>query len=511
MKAETYVLLSAQVPSVRITHRDVTLSFSISVFGRGNFQNGYDVFEHINEYWAHLSDVDQDAIFAIYTRIHQSTENNLSKDDLIAYLSDQVTQLLEYHHLPLIQDWVMFRSNIHIPDAFGNEYLYSVDQNTSREKTYTRSDYVQLVALSVALRCMVPVWGEHISYIRKDSGTLFKEFYAFQLLSKSPLLQSEPIEKLKIYIDNIAGAGKFDPNNTLKGISSEDFGYWLLSLVCVRRLCIGDIRGLDPRANMVTFIYKYIIQKVHSNDNNFENIIKEKKFDDRSQDSENKISTLERYKIKTNISPGEIVELEYSVRDIRGMANRLSTQISPDMLERSLLTSDRLIKERILDPQITLLRWVFKSVISPRGIMYLSAPMIVRALGALEAVLWARGHRYLALLATSHMVHSDREMVISPVDSKMRVPKELNDELISLYPYQKSLPTRKVEVKEINRVAESIDRMADQLMMFSWRITADESMIQEVLGTTSRRMPIKPDIKTDLTKLVIELGRRSWL
>ena len=93
------------------------------------------------------------------------------------------------------------------------------------------------------LRCMIPIWGEYISSTRQETGTRHKEFYAFQLLNNSNISKSVPMVKLCNYVEAIVGPDKYNNVNTLNGISSEDFGYWLLSLVCVRRLCVGDIRG----------------------------------------------------------------------------------------------------------------------------------------------------------------------------------------------------------------------------------------------------------------------------
>lgn len=513
MKATANVMLSSAAPVVKLEHQGEILTFSISVFGRKGFQKeGYDVFSHINQFWASLPEQEQTDIFEIYRDIQNGLDCNWTNTELSEFLSDKIKVLLDKHNLDLLQDWIMFKSDIVVPSTFDADYSHSIENNTSREKTYTKGDYIKLVTLSLCLRCMIPIWGEHITTIRKDAGTLFKEFYSFQLLNKSNLINSIPIEKLRTYIEHIVGADKYDPNNTLKGISSEDFVYWLLSLVCIRRICVSDIRGIDPTANVITYIYKFIIQKIQNNDNNFENIVKEKTFDDKkSSDSENKISTLERYRIKTNISPGEIVELEYSIRDMHDVASKLTSNLNIDQFNLSLQTSHVLLTERILDPQTILLQWVFKPVISPRGLMYLPKPTIVRALGALEAVLWARGHKYLALLATSHAVISDKEMIISPVDSKMRVSKEYADELDRLYPFTKSVTGKKSVVKVVNRAAKSIDNVTESLMMFSWKPTAADWMLEEVFGKTTRRFPIKPDIKTDLSRLVIELGRRDYL
>lgn len=513
MKAVAKVILDYKVPEVIISHKNREIGFGISVFGRANFSDDeYDVFSQINQYWESLPDEVQDKIFDIYDRIHQGFGNLMNSQDLIEYISTLVADLMSYHDLETMKDWISFNSNIVIPDVFDTEYKHSIDNNTSREKTYIRSDYVKLVALSLSLRAMIPVWGEYISNIRHNVGNAFKEYYAFRLLGKSNIIQSPSMEKLKFYIEHIVADDKFNPNNSLNSISSEDFGYWLLALVCVRRLCVGDIRGTTANSHLITLVYKFIIQKTNSDDSNFENIIRDKKFAENNTDSDSKTSVLEMYKIKTSISIGSIVELEYSLRDIPAAAHRLSANINPAMLERSLTTCRALDSVELLEPQITLLRWVFKPVISPRGIMYLPKPVIVQALGALETILWARGHKYLAILASSHAIFNDeKEMIVSPVDSKMRVPEETAKILDEIYPYSKDVSGRRGNKKPTNPAMDAIDELTNNLMMFTWRTTCDESLLMEVFGNTSRKLPIKPDIKLDLTKLVIQIGQRNWL
>lgn len=510
MKATASVMVSSSVPEVKLEHKGDALLFSISVFGRVSFQN-IDVFEHINKYWADLPEERQDRIFKIYKEILFIFDNVWVKTDLTDALTSKVKELMDMHNLEDMQTWISFKSDIRIPENFTIDYEHSIDNNTSRAKTYIKSDYVKLVTLSMALRCMIPIWGEYVSNTRQDSGTQFKEYYAFQLMNTSEIMHSPAIDKLKTFVEATVGDDKNDPNITLKGISSEDFGYWLLSLVCIRRLCVGDIRGIDPNVDICKFIYKFIIQKLRNSDNNFENVVKEKTFDDRGPDGENKISSLERYKIKTNISLGEIVELEYSIRNIVDVAHKLTSKLDPYLLERSLHTSQALMNQRLLDPQMTLLRWVFKPVISPKGLMYISKPLIVQAIGAMEAVLWARGHKYLALLCSAHPITSENEMVVSPVPSNKRVPPELLEELDKLYPFKAVTSSKKAGSKEHNLATRSIDIVRENLVMFSWRPTAHESMLHEVLGNMNRKVPIKPDIVTDLTRLVIELGNRSWL
>ena len=239
--------------------------------------------------------------------------------------------------------------------------------------------------------------------------------------------------------------------------------------------------------------------------------------DKKGADSEKKVSTLERYKIIANISLGEIVEIEYSMRDIKSVAHKLSNHLNDALLDRSLNTSSVLLNEKIAPPLLTLLKWVFKPVISPKGVAYLNKHDITRAFGALEAVLWARGFKYLATLATSYSAAdaSEDRIILSAVDSKTRVPDELTEQLQVYYPFTRAqpeipaVPIKRI-VKGTDLASKSISLLADELSNYSWRATCDDSMLIEVFGTPNRRIAVRPDIKIELTKLVIEIGAGTW-
>jgi hypothetical protein len=318
--------------------------------------------------------------------------------------------------------------------------------------------------------------------------------------------------KLKQYVGALT-IDKHTPDNVLKGISSEDFVDWLLALVVVKRLCIANINPDENGANIITYIYKFIIQRIQARDSGFENSYREKKYDDKGPGGgENKISTLEKYKIKTSISPGEISEIEVSVRDSYLTATKLTAHITHEFLNRWIESSQTLLQYELQDCQLTLLGWVMKPVASHWGIPYLSKETTVNLIGVAQAVLWLRGHRYIALLLGSHAMTSDRSMVVSPVDSKMRPPKELLDQLMKVYPFTRAPTTkRRIEVKPTNIIIDSIDEITEIITMYSWKMTADIDFIKEELNSSSRKLLIRPDIKTYIAELVLQIGERSWI
>lgn len=523
MRIDARTLISKETASVIVSHKGEELNFAVPVFGRDNFQKT-NVFEQINGYWNYLPANIQDAIFLKFKNIYDSFSLYNSRTDLTNALIDQVKELVDMHDIDHIKDWLVNVYNLHIPvsSKIPAEYKHSIDNNTSREKTYTRGDYLELVALSVLLRVMIPVWGEYIALIRKETGNEFKEFFAFQLLNKTNIINSTAMNKLRVYVEHTIGEKKLNPNHILNSISAEDFPYWMLAVVVIRRLSICALNEITSEGNPITFIYMFIYSKINKDKEPQDKIVRIRK-DTRDGapipgKADDNLSSIETYKIKSDVSLGDLEELEVTVENPYLVANKLSSLVDKNMLERSLITSKELSKHRLLGPQITLLRWVFKPVISPQGVLYLSESTIVKCLGILQSVLWSRGHRYLAILSTCHSLVSENVMRVAPIDSMARVDKTVIENLNKLYPASIITKTRKTDpmsVKkpplEVNLVTSSIDELANSLTMFSWKATADIELVKQVTGNNNRMFYIKPDIKKDLIDLSQEIAERNWI
>lgn len=495
---------------VVIEHNGEELIWNISSFDRDSF-NDFNVFEHINKYWAQAPKIEQQLIFDKYKEIRIAFDEIWDRQALTSKLYELVADLLDMHSFEDAHHWVMFHSGVYFPDSLETEYINTTNSPGSREQTYLRDDYSKLVTLTLLLRTMIPIWGEFICRTRQEAGTIWKEYYAFQIICKSKLAYSEAIEKLTTYIEYSIIPDKSKAASIIGGICTEEFPVWILGLVLVRRLCVGDISGLNPKATLITFIYKFITQKIKGNDNNFAGMVKDKIFEESSSDGDANISKLEGYKAKQEIPAGDIVLLEYSMRNLEPLARKLAPTMDLSLLYRALETTQTINSNMVYDPQIILLQWILKPVISPRGILFLSKNTIVRALALCQAILIHRGHYALAGLSTAIVNTNTNEIQISGVDSRARIPKDLLEKLGVLYPFTKRTGGKQKPLKPLNQAVVAIDSMAEQLSNHDWVLTIDESLLPLVTeGSTNRRYVIQHNIKIKLAELVIELASRSW-
>lgn len=495
-------------PEITVEHNGEKIDFSASVFQRKAFKD-FDVFDEINRYWAQLPPHTQNEIWHIYKEVSRGFDQILSSDELFDHLQTCIRALAGHHPLNVLETWLSMDPANVVPSDILESFVESRDSTYTREKTYVAKDYMELVTLSMFLRTLAPIFGEYIESIRRKTGMDHKEYAALQLLTGTSVLESDAVKKLSVYIDQITKEKHKNPERILSGISSEDMGFFLLALVIVRRLCLGEIKG-RPGDHLVSKVFNFLYQKVF-NPSKTNLPIREKTFgSDSDGNDQNKRSILESYRKRTEISIGEIAGFEYGYEDIHYTAQRLAPGITEEEVNKAIATAEALKGERLGDPQLIMMSWVFKTVHSSRSVYYVNKQLAWKNLAVLEAVLWHWGHRYLSILATSHKVLGQETMYISPIDNRGQIPLELQEKLSKHYPYiwTSSRRAGQPNAAEPNPVIYAIDLVTDELISNAWRSTASEEKIVEVFGEMRRKLPIFPSIKSELAKLIIDIEER---
>lgn len=497
-----------------MTHNGQEINWSVALLEKTSYKGEFDIFEQINGFWSNQPAAVQDKIFNVYQRIRDAFDTIWdSSDKLTRALYPLVAELYQYHDLAAVRHWVDFRSNLHLPEGLKESFKESYETPGTRERTYLKEDYRGLVVLTIALRAMVPIWGQFITHTWKESGTTLKEYYAFRLLAHASVMKSEPMERLRVYVEHSLPADKSKAAAILGGISSEDFPVWVLGLVVVRRLTVGDVRGIDTTSSLVTLIYKYIGQRVKSHDNSFIGLVKDKGAEGTTQEGENNLSNLERYKVKQEIPAGDIAILEHYLSDLPRLVERVCPDLPEQLLRQSLESIRPLEQEDIRKPQEVLAQWVMRKAIPPRGLLHLNKKLVLDAMAVTQAVLWHRGHYELAALGTAiAQINAKGELQQGGVDSRARIPKETVEELQELYPYARRPSGKAAKVARQPSPAQiAIDNMATMFSECDWRLTLPADWVVKVTNNRNNRRYYTPhDIKIKLANLVKAIGQRTF-
>lgn len=495
-----------------ISHKGQKLQWAAGEFGKKYFEPEMRLVDHINAFWATLPAHRQDAIWSCYFRIHDALNHTSDALMLIRILTPLVQELYAAHGddlLSRLEIWISHAAGINIPSRFKDEYVHSDAKPGTREKTYIRSDYVKLVVLSLALRPIVPIWSEFLRTTKGDTGTNYKELYAYALLAKTPLYDCAAMERMRTYIKNIVKPDQPMTDSIVRGIGSEDFADALLASLMVTRICVGDIRGLEDQPCLVITSYKYITQETRQQKGGGANASIARK-DFATGDGDNEPSRLESYKPKAEHAQGDLSPYKVYADNIEVVARRLTSDIDLDLLRLLLDNNQKLRKEPLLDAQLTLMQYVIAPVISPRAVFNMPKETVVKLLSLAQCVLWQKGHRKLSLFTTSVPVPDGDEMMLSGIGTTARLPKEHVAELERLYPYTR-LPLSRPNAKVVNDAINAIDIQSQRLIKSDWFITAPDFMVVEATGKLQRRVGCPHDIKICLADLAIQIANRTLL
>lgn len=464
------------------------------------------VLSHINGYWKFQSPQKQTEIFGIYKEIRAFFDEPYWENN-ISTLYELVKRLYVYHDIKDIHQWMIYHDRgISRPEYLREEFVrYSGYTCETAEKTYTRSDYMWLLALAIGVRAMIPVWGEYIARNKGEVRNLFKEYHALKLLNQASISHSIPYERLKVYIEHNLPP-TLPPGLTLNaGISVDEYPVWMISVLLIRKLTIIDLSGNDKRTSVIAGLHSYMLEK-NKRGPDASGMVRSYSNAGNSSDQDNNLSALERGpRVKQVIPTGYFVMLEIPFNNPVKVAQHICPDISPELVMLSLESVDVQRQNRIKDPQVAIASWVlaYNNTIVPRSLQYL--PSNVRtlsvALAIAQAVLWHKGYTELAPILTA----IERLEVIDygGNDSRSRVTREQATIIEALFPLVNVVGSSK-HARRNNRVLDCIENIAGQLDETVWQYNISAKLVNK------KELYIPTNIKQQLADLIIRLNTKQF-
>lgn len=508
------------IREVSIKHNDKEYSFNVSGYAKQVFNptdaDDVEIDKHINQYWATLPQAKQEKIFECFGAIRRVFDTTFDTIPLTNELLIPIKNLYNEHQVEDLEQWLIWKSDVIIPSKnsagkviFEEVYHDSDMRAGTRVQTYTRNDYIGLITMALMLRMMIPIWGEFMYRIRSTVGTNYKEMHSVHLLSKTDLLSHPYMKRLENYINSNIKIDDSMFGAIISGIGTEDYPRWLISLVLVRRLCIGNFSGSNPDISLVTFIYNYIKQKMGTNGTSAwgGDIVRDKfKFyDDNGKDDDN-LSRTESYKIRQAVPTGETVAIDFYLSDPYTVAKHLDPTIPKELIDACIATCSIFNNNIISKVQVTLTQWVMAKVVSPRAFPQLSKAKVINAIAICQAWLWHKGHKELSCLVSAITSDNSSVMQLGGIDSRSRITKDQMEIINQLYPFT-TVRSSKQKTKPSNDAVTAIDAVATELSFRDWILTAQTDKVVQITGDSNiTRYSTPYDIKIKLAALVIDLN-----
>lgn len=476
--------------TVIVSHLGAELPFNVGELKKSKLNvPGKDLFLEINQYLNELDHHTQFAIFNIYKELRELRDEVIS----VPFNTQQkettvmMTQLYELLDIERLAKFAA-RANIIYPEGlFSRSSEQALTSNVNININYYKEDYDGIVVLVLALRPMIPVWGEYISLHKNSTGTHYKEYKALKLISKTSLNNSPYMDRLRLYINEWRTTGNSrgtlaDDIAVLDGISSDDLTDYILGLILVRRLSLCNIHANTEKESIISSVYSYLKSKLTEAANTFKT---KKKYDDGAgRESGEEVSILEKYKISSKLTHGDREFLKEYARLPVNIAKEIDVDLDMFVLDECLALNHTLDLP-VSNHQRLLTQWVTYKAFPPQGIYELNKVEVTNLISVAQAVLIQWGYHELALLITSNILPN--EVNLAP-PTRAVISDPLLDELDKIYPYSK---VNKRQQEKANLAYDAIHKLNIELMFKMFSVNPTETIKNHLnLTTTTYSCPV---------------------
>ena len=503
--------------TLRVEHGDSSLRFDLKYYGRPTGARVESVFGFLNAYIETLPENRRAAIFDCYLRASKMLDSILDPNRLHLQLTQLTRELFELIQFPEIQYWTKHHGNIRVPTSIRDAYheLEISERNQAladyEARTYLRQDYLELVNLAITLKAMIPIWASY-ARIMEESGhnSNFRELYCMKLLNLSNVVKTEPLLRLRGYVETASPDSRTMMSAALNGLGSSEMPDWLMSIAVIRKLVIIELSSYDDSNNIISVIYHHVRNTIKSVDRKFAGRVSDKIKPRGDDDDENK-SIVETYKEKEEVAIGDILPMRVYATNAENMLRRIDPTAPVEVLHAAMhAIRDSYHPFIPTEGQLTLLSWIIPPALPARSPDNLNKDALLCAFPVAQTLLWHWGYKDLALMLTASEVRDHRGNLIGGVDSKTRIPKEYVAEFAIYYPHAQEKGSTKDRERQTNEACKGIDRIAKEFVRCDWSVRFPAELYrQHPTVDASGVMPPPNDIKTQLAQIVLNIAKEQ--
>ena len=400
--------------------------------------------------------------------------------------------------------WVNNVARISFPEL-PSEYNQSTCGGT-RETTYLKTDYRDLVSFAIATRIFVPIWGELVDVIKKTISQ-DKEYYCYLLLVKTKLYKHKALSFLRNYVKlNLTRLIKDNYVRTVALMSPttiDDLPAITTALCVVRRVALKRVTPAADGKTLVTYIYSYIMQRA---DPNRSEHVRSKNPNAIVNDSGQERSRAEAYREKSDIPIGDLTAIRVYLSDPRIVAEHIQPGLSQHPLfnvnYQSVMQN---LKDHIVtDAQLAIVQWIVNKIAPARILKYFTNEEILKLLAVTQLYLWNNGFKEVCMLLSGKIDNN------APVNIAAKSQINKSDVLIldQFYKLKRMTSSSRGAVRE-NVAVKAIELVSGEFFTSGWITNLPETMLVEVQPDKRRRIACPPEIRNFLSRLIIFLAQEQ--
>jgi hypothetical protein len=363
--------------------------------------NIFTLYDQINEYVATRPEHTQREIYETFYKVCAGEySQNFSDINYVNRLENnlaKVSELLNYENFKI---WMARKEDkMILPENIKTDFIFDPDMNTIEEKTYIKSEYINLISLITFIRALSPLYLNYYTYAKQITNHYY--YKLFSLFIKTDIYQSPEIEKLKRYIEanqiTLIGNSKNEHLIINAGLSDDDILDSLVSEIIFNKLITIDF--FNKKCNIVSFIFQTI--KYKGNFTTTDNVVIRGKASVNDPNKED-ISYFEDYRKTSDVPIGTVVEIQHALSNNDFIIGYINKPFDQAIYERELKTIPLLMDTKLTELQIHLVGWFLNKVINPRALYYIEYKRLVELTIIAKTFLLSNNQIFTGLLLGSY-------------------------------------------------------------------------------------------------------------
>lgn len=512
MRLDITELMGKGFKEVTASHNGESIIWQVKTYGKVRPINPAGIFDEINAYWEWAGPDVQQQVWDGYKKIKAYLDDAMDILHINKVIGRHVTNMYAAMPMESFQRWLMSHGNPYVPPDTKRQ-LEENEAHANPVSTYLVGEYLELTALSLATRPMLPIWGEYIEQVSQtDTVDRYKEMEALALVDNTDMVTwPEPhsaMDKLEEYIKHYADKDPVSLASLWRGIGSVEIPRWLLASVMVRRLTIVPLCDHQAAHNIIANVYSYVSSKLAPSERRTSDKVVEKRRDSEGRDEDDKTSMLEEFKVKQRISDGDAIMFENATLNMMAIAMRIDPSFDKSLLEITAKRLPRIQNVGIHPHQKLLCQWVLARGYSPRAISYIPKVAVDRLLVTAQALLWHWGYLNLAcFMLVDHISTSSEDvpgLTYNP-RSNSRITAKDREALAGHYPHEKR---QRPNQPNINLATVAVGHVTRAIMTCNWQFYGPKELHKLAGQPGGRSLLVVPNnIKSQITDLVIHLAQ----
>jgi hypothetical protein len=503
---------------VTARHGDESLVWQSKAYSKVKLPNPSKVFDEINAYWEWAGPETQQKVWDCYVKIKEILRDIVDNMYVAQHVRFYVNEMYKAMPMASFMRWLLTVGNLFIPSDVQDK-ITKDSRYTRTEQTYLRPDYINLATVALAVRPMLPLWGEYIEQASDDD--LHKEMEAVGLIAETELMTwpqppqaaMSAFDKLNAYIRFCTEDTPITLGKLWSGMGSSEIIDWLQSKVIVRRLTIVPLCDHTSHS-IISNVYRYAKSNIKPVDRSTTDRVNEKRPEGGGGEEDDKTSFLESYKIKQRIADGDAVMFSVATENMAGLVQTVDPTIDLNLLLATSEHIEEMGRCQINPHQIILAQWVMAKAFPPRAFYHIPKMSVVRLLATTQALLWHWGFHELAIYMQVDMLQQSDQMLAGLTKapkSGSRIANKYKEELALLFPHVKPQRVRQnddPDSRSDNMAALAINTVTAEIRSSTWEYHGPRELYRVANQPEGRNiLVVSTNLKNSITELVIHLAK----